>query len=84
MKRDDIIEYILQQLEQKYELDRSGNMEDLRYLETGYIDSLGLASFVLALEEQFAFRFSGAELTSPQAQTVGGLADLILQKITQN
>lgn len=48
--------------------------------ETGYIDSLGVFSMIVLLEEEFGIRFSEQELIDPALYTVTGLASSIASK----
>ena len=55
----------------------------LNFVETGYVDSFGLVTFILALEEEFDIAFTDDELQDPAFKVVGGLIDIVSRKIAE-
>ena len=54
------------------------------YVENGYIDSVGMVSFVMELEDEFGISFDDSELTAPDFQVVGSLAERIAEKVEES
>lgn len=50
---------------------------ELRYLDTGMIDSLGIITLISELEGKLGIQFSAADLQSPEFQTIGGLIGIV-------
>ncbi|MGG1312931.1 MULTISPECIES: acyl carrier protein [Cohnella] len=79
-----VSEFILAKLQKKYTIDKSVNIETLNYVESGYVDSLGIIQFVSEIEDEFGITFSDEELASPSFQIVGELIKLIERKRKEN
>ncbi|MBU5253542.1 acyl carrier protein [Lysinibacillus capsici] len=78
----DIREYVLTSLQEKHEIEKHENLDELNYVEEGYVDSFGLVQFVFDLEEQFNITFSDEEMMSKDFQIVGKLIQLIEDKLS--
>jgi len=57
--------------------DAEANLLDLRYLDEGVLDSLGLVTMIAEFESAFKISFSADELQSPEFQTIGGLIEIV-------
>lgn len=79
----DIKQFILDYIQSEYTLPPDTDTDALNYVETGYVDSIGMIRFIAELEDAFGIAFSDEELTAPSFKTVGGLADRIKQKTEQ-
>ena len=78
-----IKEFILEELEKEYDIDKTGDLNGLNFVEEGYVTSLGIIQFVVALEEQYGIEFSEEELASEDFKILGKLISLIEQKIKE-
>ncbi len=78
--RDEIVEYIVTLLEKKRPIDRDIVVEELRYIEKGYVDSLGLMKFIVQIEDRFGIEILEDDMVSEEFSTVGGLVKIILEK----
>ncbi len=80
MLKNDVIKYIITLLERKKPIEKNFPIEKLKYMETGYIDSLGFMKFIIEIEEKYQIEFSEDEIIEEKFASVGGLAEIILQK----
>ena len=55
-------EYILELLQKNYTIEDDADVDNLNYIEEGYVTSLGLIQFMIELEEKFNIRFTDDEL----------------------
>lgn len=78
-----IREYVLEALQEKHTIQESVNLDEVNYIEEGYVDSFGLVQFVFDLEEQFDITFSDDEMTSEEFQNIGSLIRLIENKVNK-
>ncbi len=78
--RDEVLEYIVTLLEKKKPIDRDIVVEELRYIEKGYVDSLGLMKFIVQIEDRFGIEILEDDMVSEEFSTVGGLVKIILEK----
>lgn len=74
-------EYILELLQKNYTIEDDADVDNLNYIEEGYVTSLGLIQFMIELEEKFNIRFTDDELYSEDIRVVGSLAELIEKKM---
>lgn len=74
-------EYIIELLQKNYTIEDDVDVDNLNYIEEGYVTSLGLIQFIIELEEKFNIRFTDDELYSEDIRVVGSLAELIQKKM---
>ncbi len=79
-----IREYVLSLLQKKYSIDKTVDVDTFNYVESGYVDSLGIIQFIAELEDQYNIEFTDGELVSEEFKCVGGLARIIEEKIKGN
>lgn len=56
------------------------DINELRYLEGGILDSFGLMQFIVAIEEDFNVELTPEDTQSEQFRTLGGIAEIIDEK----
>lgn len=74
-------EYVLDKLQSEYSFKTGIDIDEINYIEEGYMDSLRLVQFIVELEDEFGIEFSDNEIDSPDFQKVGTLVSLIENKI---
>lgn len=77
----EVKEYVLNLLQKKYSFDAEIDLENFNYVESGFVDSIGIIKFVVELEDKFLIEFTDEEMTSPEFRTVNGLINLIERKV---
>ena len=77
----DIREKILEFVEREYKLPDDVDYDTFDFVESGYVDSMGLVQFVAILEDDFDIEFSAEELLSDEFKTIGGLEKIISEKL---
>ncbi|HAG69917.1 MAG TPA: hypothetical protein DCL38_08085 [Lachnospiraceae bacterium] len=77
---DRIREFVLEHIQSEYDIPAGSDIDGFNFIENGYIDSVGIVSFVMELEDEFGISFDDSELTSSDFQTVGGLVEMIRKK----
>ena len=80
--RCEIRQFIIEFLSREHSLPADQDIEALAYIDEGYADSMSVLRLVLELESNFGVRFEDGDLSSPAFRTVGGLLNLIEQKLT--
>ncbi len=80
-KRDEIRDFILDYIQNEYDLPAGVDADSFNFIEGGYIDSVGIVSFVMELEDEFGITFDDSELTSPEFGVVVSLLEMIEKKI---
>ena len=73
-------EFVLEYLQREYTIECDDIMS-LNYMETGYVDSIGLVSFIATIEDEFGIEFSDEDMENPDFKVVGTLIELISQKL---
>lgn len=77
---DKVKDFVLDYLQREYTID-SDDIMSLNYVETGYVDSIGLVSFVVTIEDEFGVEFLDEELQDPGFKVVGKLINIVSKKI---
>lgn len=77
----DVSQFVLDYIQKEYTIPPEVDPTTLNYVETGYVDSIGMIQFILAIEEEFGIEFTDDELVSPSSKVVGLLVSMIEQKI---
>lgn len=73
-------EFIFDYLQREYTIE-SDDIMSLNFVETGYVDSIGLLSFIATIEDEFGIEFSDDELQDPNFRVVGPLIDIVVKKV---
>ena len=76
-------EYVLDALQREYSFKQDVDVDSIRYIDEGYMDSLGLVQFIIELEDEFGVEFSEEEMASPEFRRVGSLIALIEGKLEE-
>jgi acyl carrier protein len=79
-KMSSVREYILEALQREYGFKNGVDVDNINYIEEGYMDSLGMIRFITELEDTFQIEFSEDEMESASFQFVGGLIGLVEKK----
>lgn len=77
---DDIRQFIVKYISKKGKLPVGVNLDEFNYIDTGYIDSMGILKFVVALEQEFDISISDDDIMLPEFKTIGCLVKLIEKK----
>lgn len=78
---DNIQEFLLDYIQREYSLSDDIDFITFNYVESGYIDSMGLVQFIATIEDEFGIEFSDEDLEKPEIKVIGGLIDIIKSKI---
>ena len=76
----DIKECILELIQKNKSLPLGTDFETFEYMDNGFLDSLGVLQFIMALEEEFSIKFTDTEFESPSFRTLGGLLSILAVK----
>lgn len=74
-------EFIVDYLQREYELPEGIDIDTFNYIESGYVDSMGLIQFIATIEDEYNITFSDEELQAPALKTIGGLVKMIEHKV---
>jgi len=80
MDKRQILEKILDFFHQKgIEVKNSQELENVRYLEQGWLDSFDLIDFLMYLEQEFNIEYPPEVLQTDSFRTIGGVTETILK-----
>ena len=57
--------FIIEYIQREYTVDENINILELNYVESGYVDSMGLIQFIATIEDEFQIEFSDDDLNNP-------------------
>lgn len=83
-RKNKVSDFIIKLLQRRHKIEKTENIENLNYVEKGYVDSLGIIKFVAEIEDEFGIEFSDEELASPSFKVLGELIKLVERKIERN
>ena len=78
---DKIKEFIIEYIQREYTLPEDIDVMGLNYVESGYVDSLGLIQFIATIEDEFGIEFEDEDLENPNIKIVGELVNIIASKM---
>ena len=82
MDREQILEKVLDFFHQKgIEVSQTQDVEKVRYLDQGWVDSFDLIDFISYLEQEFGIELTPEELSTDNFRTIGGIVKIISNKI---
>lgn len=77
---DEIKAFVLDYIQREYSLPTDIDVMKFNYIDSGYVDSMGLIQFIATLEDEFGISFSDEDLENPDIQVIGKLIEMIYQK----
>lgn len=77
----DVKSFVLDYIQREYTVPSEVDIMALNYIESGYVDSLGLIQFIATIEDEFEIAFSDEELENDDIKVVGKLIAMIEKKI---
>lgn len=80
MNREYILKIIIEFFRKKG-IEIHHDVDKVRYLEQGWLDSFDLIDFIVYLEKEFEIEFTPEDLQSEVFRTIGGVVDTILKKL---
>ncbi len=83
MDKELIKKFIINYIEKKGKLPQNINVDEFDYISNGYIDSMGIIKFVVALEEKFDIELSEDDIMSPNFRTITGLSNIVNERIAK-
>lgn len=81
---DSIRQFIVRLIEKKAKLPPEIDVDSYNYIDTGYVDSLGIIKFVVDIESEFNIEISDVDIESSDFRTIGGLVSIVNRNITNN
>ncbi len=79
--KDSIRQFVIQLIEKKGKLKENADIDSFNYIDTGYIDSIGIIKFIAEIESQYDIEISESDMESEEFRTVGGIVSIISRKI---
>ena len=80
MNKKQVEEKVLDFFRQKgIKIEEYPNLETIRYLEQGWLDSFDLIDFITYLESEFEIEIPPEELQKDEFRTIGGVVDTVLR-----
>ncbi len=73
--------FILHYVQKKAKLPQGADLARFDYIDAGYVDSMGMIKFVMAIESEFQIVVEDEELGSSAFRTIDGIVGLIESKI---
>ena len=74
-------EFILDRLQREYSLKDGTDIDQINFVDEGYMDSLGLLQFIGEMEDEFGIEFTDEELESGAFRIVGELIAMVEKKL---
>ncbi len=79
--KENIRAFVLDKVQSKEKLPEMDEIDDLKYIDEGYVDSIGLIKFIVEIETEFDIEIDDDDIASLEFRTIGGLCSLINNKI---
>ena len=74
-------EFILDRLQREYSFKDGTDIDQINFVDEGYMDSLGLLQFIGEMEDEFGIEFTDEELESGSFRLVGELIAMVEKKL---
>ncbi len=74
-------EFILDRLQREYSFKDGTKIDEINFVDEGYMDSLGLLQFIGEMEDEFGIEFTDEELESGSFRIVGELIAMVEKKL---
>lgn len=77
---ESIKKFIIQLIEKNEKLPSNIDIDSFDYIESGYVDSMGLVKFIVNIETFYGIELTDSDIESSQFKTIGGLVSIIDKK----
>lgn len=77
---NNIKEFVTAYIQREYTIPDDVDILLLNYIDTGYVDSLGLIQFIATIEDEFSIEFTDDDLANPDIKVIGKLIQMIEDK----
>jgi len=81
IKDQEIKKFVIDYIEKKGKLPKNTDIENLNYIDSGYIDSIGIIKFIVEIEQRFNVQISDEDMMSEKFKTIKGLISIIKNKL---
>jgi predicted dehydrogenase/acyl carrier protein len=78
---DLVLKFVLNKIEKNGRIPAGTDINAFNYIDTGYIDSIGLIKFIAEIETEFCIDISESDISSQTFKTIGGLISVIEKKL---
>lgn len=78
---DSITQFVIGLIEKKGKLPQNEDILAFNYIDSGYVDSIGIIKFVVEIEAKYEIEITEADIESNEFRTIGGLIYIINKKI---
>jgi len=78
---DSVLQFVTRLIEKKAKLPPNADVEMFNYIDTGFVDSLGIMKFVVDIEAKFDIEITEDDMESTEFRTIGGLVSIIRRRI---
>lgn len=80
---ENVKDFIIDYIQREYTIPEDIDIMNLNYVESGYVDSLGMIQFIAVIEDEYGISFSDDELAEPGIKVVGKLVDMVVAKLEE-
>ena len=78
---ENVKEFIVDYIQREYTIADDVDIMALNYVESGYVDSIGLIQFIATIEDEFGIEFTDDELEDQSIRIVGELIRIVSEKM---
>lgn len=78
---EEIKQFIIKYISKKGKLPKDIDLDEFNYIDTGYVDSMGLLKFVVEMEQEFDIQITDDDIMLPEFKTIGGLVQIVQSKM---
>lgn len=79
--KEKIEAFVTEYIQREYTFPEGTDIMSLNYVESGYVDSLGLIQFIASIEDEFGIEFTDDDMENPDLRVIGKLIEMIQNKI---
>ena len=79
---DTVKYFVLDYIQREYSLPNDVDVLEFNYIDSGYVDSMGLIQFIATLEDEFNISFDDDDMESEDIKVIGKLIGMIHKKQT--
>lgn len=79
--KEKIKEFVVNYVEKKGKLPANVHIDTFNYVDTGYVDSMGIIKFVVELEKEFDIEITDDDIMNSEFKIIGGLVKIIESKL---
>lgn len=80
--KEQITDFVIGLIEENGKLPLGVDVSNFNYIDTGYVDSIGIVKFIVEIDEEYGVEINSSDIEKNDFRTIGGITNMIIEKLS--